>query len=112
MAKKESKFPVGVVSAVVILISVAAVFLINNFGEVGFGDSWPVLPMAIGLCLSLGGMLELGLAVLGFFLLILLANLGEIPPFSESWPFALIWIALLVVVGYVRSRAASKKKPS
>ncbi len=112
MAKKESDFPVGVASAVIILGSVAAVFLINNFGQMGFADSWPVLPMAVGLCLAAAGYVELGLAVMGFFLLILLANMAIIPPFGKSWPFALIWIALLVVVGYMRSRAAAKKTPS
>jgi hypothetical protein len=109
MAKKESDFPVGVVSAVIILGSVAAVFLINNFGQMGFADSWPVLPMAVGLCLAAASYVELGLAVMGFFLLILLANMAVVPPFGKSWPFALIWIALLVVVGYMRSRAAAKK---
>ncbi len=109
MAEKGSKVPVGVLSAVVILGSIATVFLINNFGEVGFGNSWPVLLMAGGLCLAFAGYFELGFALLGFFLLILLANLGTIPPFSKSWPFALIWIAILVVVGYMRSKSSSKK---
>ncbi len=65
--------------------------------------------MAGGLCLAFAGYFELGFALLGFFLLILLANLGTIPPFSKSWPFALIWIAILVVVGYMRSKSSSKK---
>jgi hypothetical protein len=112
MAKSGSQVPIAVISAVVILGSVAAVFLINNFGEVGFGDSWPVLAMAVGLSLSFAGYFELGFALLGFFLLILLANLAVIPSFGKSWPFALIWIAVLVVVGYARSRGEKAKKKS
>ena len=110
MAEKKSAFPVGVVAAVVILCSVAAVFLINNFGEVGFGQSWPVLPMAVGLSLAFASYLELGLAIMGFFLLILLANLGSIPPFGKTWPIALIWIAVLVVVGWMRGRAEKNRQ--
>lgn len=109
MVEKKSKFPVGVVAAVVILCSIAAVFLLNNFGEVGFGKSWPVLPMAVGLSLVFASYLELGLAIMGFFLLLLLAYLGSIPPFGKTWPIALIWIAVLVVVGWARDRAEKKR---
>jgi hypothetical protein len=103
---------VGVVSAVLILLSLAAVFLINNFGEVGFGDSWPVLLIAAGLSLALAGYLELGLGIGGVFVLVLLANLDVIAPFSKSWPFVLIWIAVLVVVGFLRARASGRKTAS
>ncbi len=112
MANKNSGLPVAALSAVVILGSVAAVFLMNNFGEITFGQSWPVLGMAVGLCLVFATYLELGLVIAGIFLLILLANLEQIPAFGKSWPFALIWIAILVVAGAMRSRATRKKSGS
>jgi hypothetical protein len=111
MAVKPIKKPVAVISAVIILLSLGALFLINNFGEVGFGDSWPVLCMAVGLCLAVGGMLELGLGIMGLFLLLLLSEL-EVFAFAKSWPIILIWVAILVVVGYLRSRFEEKKKTS
>ena len=110
MAAKENKLPVGVIAAVLILGSLAALFLLNNFGEVGFGDSWPVLLIALGLTLAFAGYPELGLAIGGAFLIILLSNLEVIPPFSKSWPFILVWIVLLVVFGYLRGRTAAKKQ--
>jgi hypothetical protein len=111
MAPKKPTKPVAVISAVIVLLSVAAVFLLQNFRDVPFSQSWPVLPMAVGLCLVAGSMIELGGAILGFFLLVILSTTGTYP-LSKSWPFILIWIAVLVVVGYLRSKAAKKKKAS
>lgn len=110
MAKKEQKLPVGVIAAVLILGSLAALFLLHNFSEVGFGQSWPVLLIALGLTLSFAGYPELGLAIGGAFLILLLANLEVIPAFSKSWPFILVWIVVLVVFGYLRGRAAKNKQ--
>jgi len=110
MAAKEKKTPVAVISAVLILLSLGALFLLNNFGDIGFSESWPVLCMAVGLCLAVGGMVELGLGIMGLFLLLLLSEL-QIFAFGKSWPIILIWLAILVVVGYVRSRSEEKKKP-
>lgn len=111
MASKKPGKPVAVISAVIILLSVAALFLLQNFRDIPFSQSWPVLPMAAGLCLAVGSMVELGGAILGFFLLVILSTTGTYP-LSKSWPFILIWIAFLVVVGYLRSKAAKKKKAS
>jgi hypothetical protein len=111
MASKKPGKPVAVISAVIILLSVAALFLLQNFRDIPFSQSWPVLPMAVGLCLAVGSMVELGGAILGFFLLVILSTTGTYP-LSKSWPFILIWIAVLVVVGYLRSKAAKKKKAS
>ena len=108
MASKKPGKPVAVISAVIILLSVAAVFLLQNFKDIPFSQSWPVLPMAVGLCLVAGSMIELGGAILGFFLLVILSTTGTYP-LSKSWPFILIWIAFLVVVGYLRGK---KKKAS
>jgi len=111
MASKKPGKPVTVISAVIILLSVATLFLLQNFRDIPFSQSWPVLPMALGLCLAVGSMIELGGAVLGFFLLVILST-TDTYPLSKSWPFILIWIALLVVVGYVRSKTAKKKSAS
>ena len=108
MASERPGKPVAVISAVIILLSVAAVFLLQNFKDIPFSQSWPVLPMAVGLCLVAGSMIELGGAVLGFFLLVILSTTGTYP-LAKSWPFILIWIAVLVVVGYLRGK---KKKAS
>ena len=108
MAAKEKKTPVAVISAVLMLLSLAALFLLNNFGEIGFSESWPVLCMAVGLCLAVGGMVELGLGLMGFFLLLLLSEL-EVFAFKKSWPIILIWLAILVLIGYMRSRTEEKK---
>jgi hypothetical protein len=98
----------SVIAAVVILGSIAAVFLIANFSEYQISECWPIIPMAIGVGLMLANFIELGLSITGAFLILLLANLEVIPPFSKSWPFILIWIAILVVIGYLRSRTSSK----
>ena len=111
MAANEKKAPVAVISAVLMLLSLGALFLLNNFGEVGFSQSWPLLCMAAGLCLAVGGMVELGLGIMGFFLLLLLSEMGVFA-FKKSWPIILIWLAILVVVGYLRSRTEEKKKTS
>lgn len=111
MAAKEKKTPVAVISAVLILLSLGALFLMNNFGEVGFSESWPVLGIAVGLCLAVGGLVELGLGIMGLFLLLLLSEL-EMFAFKKSWPIILIWLAILVVVGYLRSRSEKNKKTS
>jgi hypothetical protein len=111
MASKKPGKPVAVISTVIILLSVAALFLLQNFRDIPFAESWPVLPMAVGLCLAVGSMIELGGAILGFFLLVILSTTGTYP-LDKSWPFILVWIAVLVVVGYLRTKAAKQKKAS
>ena len=105
MASKKPGKPVAV------LLCIAAVFLLQNFRDIPFAESWPVLPMAVGLCLAVGSMVELGGAILGFFLLVILSTTGTYP-LGKSWPFILVWIAVLVVVGYLRSKAAKKNASS
>jgi hypothetical protein len=107
MAAKKPGKPVAVISAVLILLSVAAVFLLQNFRDIPFAKSWPVLPMAVGLCLAVAAYVELGGALLGFFFLVMLSTM-DVYPLSKSWPFILIWMAFLVVVGYLRTKAAKK----
>jgi hypothetical protein len=111
MASKKPGKPVAVISAVIILLSVAAVFLLQNFRDIPFASSWPVLPMAVGLCLAVGSLVELGGAILGLFFLVLLSTM-DVYPLAKSWPFILILIAVLVIVGYMRTKAAKKKNPS
>ena len=108
MASKKPGKPLAVISAVIILLSVAALFLLQNFHNIPFAKSWPVLPMAAGLCLAVGSLIELGGAILGFFFLVMLSTM-DVYPLAKSWPFILIWIAVLVVVGYMRTKAAKKK---
>ena len=66
---------------------------------------WPLLLMAVGGGLAAFGFLELGLGLIGVFGILLLANLEVIAPFGKSWPFTLIWIAAVVVIGFLRARA-------
>lgn len=111
MATKKPGKPVAVISAVIILLSVAAVFLLQNFRGIPFAQSWPVLPMAVGLCLGAAAYVELGGAILGVFFLVILSTL-DVYPLDKSWPFILIWIAVLVVAGHLRNKATKKKASS
>jgi hypothetical protein len=97
-----------VVVGVVVLLAIATVALIGNFTEATFGDMWPVLAMAVGGALVAFGFMELGLGLIGVFGILLLANLEVIPTFGKSWPFTLIWIAAVVVIGFLRARARSQ----
>jgi hypothetical protein len=106
MTQSKPNMPAIVLSAVVLLGAVASVALVANFSEAHtFGALWPGVAAAVGLSLIFWGYLELGLGVLGVFLLWLLANLGVLPEFTKSWPFTLIWVLILVVVGYLRARS-------
>jgi hypothetical protein len=105
MPDKSGNTTAMVITGVVILLAVAAVALLSNFAEISFGSTWPVLLMAVSLGLLAFRFWELGFGLFGFFCIWLLSNLGVIPAFSKSWPFALIWIALLVVIGFLRARS-------
>jgi hypothetical protein len=105
MSKTKPNTPAIVLSAVVLLGALATVALVANFSETtSFGQVWPGVAAAMGVSLLFWGFLELGLGVAGVFLLWLLANLGVLPEFSKSWPFTLIWVVILVVVGFLRAR--------
>jgi|DewCreStandDraft_4_1066084.scaffolds.fasta_scaffold01324_24 hypothetical protein len=106
MAQKPVSRAAGVISGAVLLLSVAAVFLIQNFGSVGVGRTWPAIVAAAGLCLTLVGYLELGLGLAGVFGIWLIANLGVIAPVGKSWPIFLIWMVIMLVVGFMRSRSS------
>jgi hypothetical protein len=84
------------------------VLLLHNFTAVSFASTWPVILIACGACLAFGGFLELGLVCIGSFLIVLLANLRILPGIARSWPFILIWLALVVLIGYLRSRARAE----
>ena len=88
----------------------AAVFFNEVVGQ-NPSNTVYVLPMALGLCLAVGSLVELGGVILGFFLLVIFSTM-EIYPLAKSWPFILIWIAVMVVVGYLRSKAAKKNASS
>ncbi len=109
MAEKKSNPVPMVIAGALLLVSIAVLALISNFSDTGFGVTWPVIFIAIGLGLITYGFWELGLGVSGFFLIWLLASLEVIPEFSKSWPFTLIWIVILVVIGFLRSRSGSRK---
>ena len=103
---------VAVMATVLVLGAAAAVLLLHNFTTAAFSATWPVLLIAIGGCLIIAGYLELGLVFVGSFVLVLLANLGVIPIIAKSWPCILIWLALVVVIGYLRSRARDDHQSS
>ena len=97
----------SVIVAVVALVAIATVALIGNFSEFTIGDLWPVLGIALGLGVAAFGFVELGMGLIGVFGIWTLANLEFIPAFAKTWPFALIWIAAVVVIGFLRARAHS-----
>ncbi len=105
MPEKSGNTTAMVITGVLILLAVATVALLSNFVDVSFGSTWPVLLMAGSLGLLAFRFWELGFGLFGFFCIWLLSNLEAIPAFSKSWPFALIWIALLVVIGFLRARS-------
>ncbi len=109
MAEEKSNPVQMVISVALLIISIAVVALIDNFGDTGFSLTWPVVFIAIGLGLITFGFWELGLGVSGFFLILLLSKVEVIPGFSKSWPFTLIWIVVLVVIGFLRARSGSRK---
>lgn len=106
MSEKPIGRATGMISGAVLLLSVAAVFLIQNFGSVGVGRTWPAIVAAAGLCLTLVGYLELGLGVAGVFVIWLLSNLGAIAPVGKSWPIFLVWMVVMLIVGFLRSRSS------
>ena len=107
LPKKNADAASMVIVAVVALVAIATVALVGNFSEFTFGDLWPVLGIALGFGVAAFGFMELGLGLIGVFGIWLLANLELIPAFGKSWPFALIWIAAVVVIGFLRARARS-----
>ncbi len=112
MTQPKPNMPAIVLSAVVLLGALATVSLVANFSETtSFGQVWPGVAAAVGVSMLFWGFLELGLGVAGVFLLWLLANLGVLPEFSRSWPFTLIWVVILVVVGYLRARKRPAGSP-
>lgn len=107
MPRHKANQATAVIVGVVVLLAVAVVALIGNYTEASFGDMWPLLVMALGGGLAAFGFLELGLGLIGVFGILLLANLEVIAAFGKSWPFTLIWIAAVVVIGFLRARAHS-----
>lgn len=97
------------VTGVLVLSTVATVALIANFSEVGVASTWPAVAMAMGVGLLSFGYWELGVGLFGFFTVWLLGNLAVLPEFSKSWPICLIWIAVMVVIGFLRARAKGRK---
>jgi hypothetical protein len=102
--------PAQVAAGVLLLCTLAAVALVANFFELTFGQLWQGLVVGLGVSVMFWGFLELGLGLIGVFGLWLLANLGVLPEFGKSWPFALVWIAVMVVVGFLRARGSAPGK--
>lgn len=108
-AKKPASAGVAV-GAILMLVVVAGMFLSAfTYDGPGLGKTWPALLMGVGVWLILGGMLEMGIGVIGLFSLWLVSNLGY-ASFSKLWPFVILLVAVLVAVGYIRSRASSEAK--
>ena len=109
MSKPRANSWVLLLCGLVAIGAVAAVGLVANFGGDGFEITWPVLVMGLGLSLAIAGYFELGLLLFGAFLVWLLGNTGVLPTFSKSWPFALIWVAIVLIIGYLRARQGTRK---
>ena len=68
--------------------------------------TWPALLMGVGVAFVLGGLLEMGVGIMAVFGLWLAHNLQWLA-FWDYWPFAILLVAVLVAVGYLRARAAA-----
>jgi len=106
MTEKRVSKGTGVFAGVLILGAIATVFLIQNFGHTGASATWPAIVIAMGVSLALAGYLELGLGVTGVFIIWLLANLRIIPEVGRSWPFFLLVVAIMVIIGFLRARSS------
>jgi len=95
------------VGAILMLVVVAGMFLsAYTYDGPGLGQTWPALFIGVGVWFLLGGLLEMGIGLMGLFSLWLVSNLGY-ASFSKLWPFLILLVAVLVAVGYIRSRASS-----
>jgi hypothetical protein len=101
----------GVTIGVIVMLVIFAVQMLSQFTykSYGFGVTWPALIMGVGIAFVLGGLLEMGVGIMAIFGLWLAHNL-EWLAFWDYWPFAILLVAVLVAVGYLRSRAAAEKE--
>ena len=106
-AKKPASGGVAV-GAILMLVAIAGMFLsAYTYDGPGLGKTWPVIFMGVGVWFVLGGLLEMGIGIVGVFGLWLTHNLGY-ASFWKLWPFIILLAAVLVAVGYMRSRASSE----
>ncbi len=108
-AKKPTSASVAL-GAIVMLLIVTGMFLsAYTYDGPGLGKTWPALLMGVGLWFLFGGLLEVGLGIVGLFGLWLASNLGY-ASFGRLWPFLILLVAVLVAVGFIRSRASGDGK--
>lgn len=108
-AKKPASAGVAV-GAILMLVAIAGMFLsAYTYDGPGLGKTWPVVFLGVGVWFILGGLLEMGIGIIGLFSLWLTSNLGY-ASFRKLWPFVILLVAVLVAVGYIRSRASGEAK--
>lgn len=111
MARAKSPPNAAVAAGVILMLVIFGAMLIvrYTYGGPGLGKTWPALLIGVGICLAIGGLLEMGIGLAALFGVWLAANLDYIT-FSKVWPFVIILVAVLVAVGYIRARAAHDKE--
>jgi hypothetical protein len=99
------------VGAVIMIVAVAAVFITSyTFDGPSISDTWPGLLVAVGVVLALARYYGLALGVVGFFGVLLAANLVPFS-FRRAWPLTLIVVAVAVVIEFLRARAGHSPGP-
>jgi len=108
--KEKNRFNAGLGSILVILVLAGMAMTKYTFDGPGFGDTWPMLLVAVGLVLLLARYYELGLSFVGVFGIVLLGTLGTMS-LKRGWPFTLVVIAIAAGIGYLRARSGQAPGP-
>ncbi len=108
MAREQKSTSSGATIGGIVMLVIFAGQMLSHFTykSHGFGTTWPALIMGIGIAFVIGGLLEMGVGIMAIFGLWLAHNLGWVA-FWDYWPFFILVVAVLVAVGFLRSRAAA-----
>ena len=111
MPRETKSASAGITIGVIVMLVIFAGQMLSHFTYKShtFGTTWPALIMGIGICLVLGGLLEMGAGIMAIFGLWLVHNLKWIA-FWDYWPFFILLVAVLVAVGFLRARASADKE--
>ena len=111
MAREKKTASSGITIGVIVMLVIFAGQMLSHFTykSHGFGTTWPALLMGVGVAFVIGGLLEMGVGIMAVFGLWLAHNLKWVA-FWDYWPFAILLVAVLVAVGFLRARGTSDKE--